>query len=249
MANDFIANRAILASEQQAGRVINPGFVLGASAMRDFTIHHPYKPVIFHPDKPQNALLLGQFAPVFYRIQTNQPVVFITIDDGVTPNVSALRLMREYHDVATLFLYDNAVWRHYDYFRLWQAIGSTIQNHTIGHPHLKRLSFAQQKQQICDNVGRMANAFGKAPTLFRPPYGEFNQDTQRAAAECGMKALIWWSATVQDGALHYQGTDHLKPGDIVLLHFTPKLAGDLQALLNAAAAQHLQIGKLEEWVH
>jgi peptidoglycan/xylan/chitin deacetylase (PgdA/CDA1 family) len=240
--------KLLLASEQYAAQ-LNQGFILGASTMRDFNIQHPYKPVIYHSTRSQQALPAGPIAQVVYRVQTSEPVIFITIDDGVTPDPQALRVMRENHIVASLFLYDNAVWRHYDYFRLWQKIGATVENHTISHAHLPRLPFPSQKQEICGNADRMASAFGSRPTLFRPPYGEFNAATQRAAAECGAKALIWWSATVQDGALHYQGTGHLKPGDIVLLHFTPKLANDLHVLLRAAATKHLQIGKLEEWLH
>ncbi len=248
MAYEQQDTRQIRLSKLHTGQ-INQGFALGASTMRDFNIHHPYKPVTYHPVQPRAVSPVGALSPVIYRIQTIEPVIFVTIDDGVTPDPSAFRVIRQNHIVASLFLYDNAVWRHYDYFRLWQATGATIENHTVSHAHLLRLSFPQQKQEICDNANRMSAAFGKRPVLFRPPYGEFNEATQRAAAECGMKALVWWSAYVQDNWIHYQGTDHLKPGDIVLLHFTPQLAGDLQALLREAANRHLQIGQLEEWLH
>ena len=30
--------------------------------------------------------------------------------------------------------------------------------------------------------------YGKRPTLFRPPYGNYNEDTLRAAKSCGIKA-------------------------------------------------------------
>lgn len=237
-----------IALEEQLYKSSADSLLFGASAMRNFTKNHPYKPLIYHSSTVQPTIPATALAPVFYRIDTQQPVIFITIDDGVTPEPSALHLIRQNHVVASLFLYRHAVWRHSDYFRLWQSAGSIIENHTLSHPHLKNLTFLQQKEEICSNANAINQMFGSRPTLFRPPYGEFNNDTRQATNECGMKALVCWSVTVKDGNLHYQGTDRLRPGDIVLLHFTPQLAGDLKILLAQASIHHLQIGKLEEWL-
>jgi peptidoglycan/xylan/chitin deacetylase (PgdA/CDA1 family) len=246
---DLAANQRLVSKSEMLAISNGQGYVLGATSMRDFAIHHPYTPITYQPAKPTPPIATSPMAAVVYHITTTEPVIFLTIDDGVTPDPLALHVLRKNRLPATLFLYDNAIWRHYDYFRYWQQSGATIQNHTVSHAHLTHLPYPQQKQEICDNANRMANTFGARPTLFRPPYGQFNDDTRRATTDCGMKALVWWTATVQDGALHYQGTDHLKPGDIVLLHFTPHLANDLQVLIDAAKSLNLQFGKLEDWLH
>lgn len=53
---------------------------------------------------------------------------------------------------------------------------------------------------------------------------------------------------MEDGIIHYQRKNKLQPGDIILLHFTPELAGDLKVLLAKAKAQKLQVGRLEDWI-
>jgi peptidoglycan/xylan/chitin deacetylase (PgdA/CDA1 family) len=115
---------------------------------------------------------------------------------------------------------------------------------------MPQLDAAAQKLQICGNGDRFAQVFGVKPTLFRPPYGEYNATTQQMAAQCGIKALVNWSVTVDNGQLNYQAPhQQLQPGDIVLLHFTPNLHTDVAALFAAADAAHLQFGRLEDWLH
>lgn len=203
---------------------------------------------VYRPAQKPLALTPASEAHIVYRVPTTEPVIFITIDDGLIPNENALQLMRKNGIVASLFLNDTAIANHYDYFKRWQKTGSRIQNHTVHHPHLPYLTFEQQKAELCDDSTRFADVFAQKPTLFRPPYGEFNNDTTRAVTDCDMRALVWWSVVVDNGALAYQGVDHLQPGDIVLLHFTPHLDQDLTALLAQAEAQQLQIGQLEDWL-
>jgi peptidoglycan/xylan/chitin deacetylase (PgdA/CDA1 family) len=207
----------------------------------------PTAPEVYKPLSPMPPASSAALSSVTYRIPTSEPVIFLTIDDGVTPNEKALDLMRQHRAVASLFLNDANIHRHYDYFLRWQDAGSTIQDHTINHPHLTRLPYIAQKTEICGNADRFANVFGERPTLLRPPYGEFNDTTRRAAEDCGQKHLVHWSVTA-NGGLHYQNGSHLQPGDIVLLHFTPTLDQELQTVFDAAQQQHLYIGRLEDWL-
>ena len=51
--------------------------------------------------------------------------------------------------------------------------------------------------------------FGKRPTLFRPPYGNYNQDTLRAAKSCGIK----YAPTLERGGLRRPlGVPRVGPG-------------------------------------
>ena len=202
------------------------------------------KPFITTDAQPQQPAVNA-----IYHIATSQPVIFITIDDGVYPNEAALTLMRQRGVVASLFLNDAAVRSHYDYFKRWQQAGSTVQNHTVDHPNMKKLPLDRQKQEICDDSTLLHAGLDANPTLFRPPYGDYNDATRQAVAQCGLKALVWWTASVGGGIVHYQTTDHLNPGDIVLLHFLPSLDKDLTALFAEADARGLKIGRLEDWLH
>src|SRR5262249_15674175 len=91
--------------------------------------------------------------------------------------------------------------------------------------------------------------FGQRPRLFRPPYGSYNVLTQQAAAACGMKAIIMWHATLENGAMQFQTPEtHLEAGDIILTHFQGDLIPNLETLNQQLEANHLQLGRLEDWV-
>lgn len=186
--------------------------------------------------------------PVFYRLQTDQPVVFLTIDDGVIKDPAAITFMSKHHLLASLFLNDSKISDNYAYFKTLQLAGNPIENHTLNHNDLTRLSYAQQKREICDNADGFEATFGKRPTLFRPPYGAFNDITRRAAADCGMKALIHWHAKANGGSMQYQQGETLQPGDIVLMHFRKEVIADLAAFTDAAQKANLQTVLLEDWI-
>jgi peptidoglycan/xylan/chitin deacetylase (PgdA/CDA1 family) len=187
--------------------------------------------------------------PVITRIPTDKPVVFLGIDDGLVKSPEAKNWLIAHHLPFTLFLEDDLVKNDYDYFRDLQDAGMSIQDHTITHADLATLSFEQQKAEICGAADRFETAFGNRPTLFRPPYGSFDNITKQAAADCGMKALIMWHAKANGGSIQFQdGNTHFLPGDIVLMHFRPEFLQDMQAFVDQAAKDNLQVGRLEDWL-
>lgn len=206
-----------------------------------------YPPVTSPPDLINTAKIYGM-VPVFYNVKTTQPVVFLTIDDGAVKDYEATVFMNRHHLVATLFLNDSKISDNYNFFRSLQSAGNPIENHTVNHHDLTKLSYVQQKKEICDNADTFSRVFGKRPTLFRPPYGAFNDNTRRAAADCGMTALIHWHAKANGGSIQYQQGDKLQPGDIVLMHFRKEVLADLTAFTDAAQKAHLQTVLLENWI-
>jgi peptidoglycan/xylan/chitin deacetylase (PgdA/CDA1 family) len=187
--------------------------------------------------------------PVFTRIPTDQPVVFLGIDDGLVKSPEAKDWLMSHKLPFTLFLEDDLVKDNYSYFRDLQGAGMTIQDHTITHTDLSTLDLDRQKTEICGAADNFETAFGSRPTLFRPPYGSFNQATKQAAAECGMKALIIWHAKANGGSIQFQdGNTHFLPGDIILMHFRAEFLQDMRAFTDQAAKDHLQVGRLEDWI-
>lgn len=187
-------------------------------------------------------------APVIYRIETQLPVVFLTIDDGVDRMPEAADTLRDLQVPASLFLVEHYAQRDTGYFAHVAATsGSVIENHTLDHKEMPKLSLADQKREICETSQSFERIYGKRPTLFRPPYGEFNDDTRRAAADCGIRAVVHWHALVENGGVHYQRDDRLFAGDIVLMHFKPTFRRDVEAFVNASKAAGLEPQLLEDW--
>ena len=200
------------------------------------------------PEK-QNLPQVDGLAPVIYKIDTTQPVVFLTIDDGWVKDKLASEWLRNRQIPATLFLLDDAVKDNYAYFQQLQSAGMTIEDHTFHHPQLPKLSLAGQKAEICGAADKYATVFGRRPTLLRPPYGAYNNLTRQAAKTCDLKAVVLWDVVVTNGNLAYlKDVNNLRPGDIVLMHFRPEFVRDADAFLAQVKKANLQIGKLEDWL-
>ncbi len=200
-------------------------------------------------------------------IPTTRKVVFLTIDDGWEQDPGFLRQVRNARIPITVFATRNAVeatvppdptmaggryvgaggW---PYFKALSDAGAPIEDHTLTHPNLRLLGPEQQKKEICGSATTIGKRIGRRPTLFRPPFGEYNTTTLQTAKACGMRAVLLWTATVQPGGkIAYQTPDKkLHPGDILLLHFRPDLARDFRILVNKIKRRGFQLGNLNAYL-
>ncbi len=196
----------------------------------------PEQPYPFGTVQAHAPATVGGKAPVVRHIDSGgKPYVFITIDDGAVQDPHALQLIKDSGARPTLFLNQQYVRGHEEYFKQLQDQDNlVIGNHTVSHPNLAKMSYAAQKKEICDDSDDFVKAFGHRPTLFRPPFGNYNADTQRAAADCGLKALVLWTAAVNDGVVQFQAGNKLKAGDIVLMHFRKTFVEDYTAFIKRA---------------
>ncbi|MEV6677842.1 polysaccharide deacetylase family protein [Streptomyces erythrochromogenes] len=164
-----------------------------------------------------------ELPPVFTTVPTEDKVVFLTIDDGSEKDPEFLKMMQELKIPYTAFLSDYLVKDNYPYFKQMQAAGVTLNNHTLNHRYMPGLSYEQQREEICGQQDTIQKTFGKRPTLFRPPYGNYNDDTLKAAKSCGIKAVPLWNAEAFTNRMDYREWDRdLHPGDIILTHFRGK---------------------------
>ncbi|MEH1164449.1 polysaccharide deacetylase family protein [Micromonospora sp. CPCC 205539] len=189
-------------------------------------------------------------APFWHRVPTEQKVAFITIDDGGLARPPAvIDFIREAHIPVTMFLNSPAAAEHPDYFRQIEAAGGVVENHTINHESLKGRSYDYQKREICGSADKLEALFGKRPTLFRPPFGNRDSTTTKAAHDCGMKAVFHWTETVHEGKVRYQTPEKVvRAGDVLLMHFRPALMDDLLAALKAIHKAGLTLALLEDYV-
>ncbi|MFI1681050.1 polysaccharide deacetylase family protein [Streptomyces sp. NPDC020607] len=158
--------------------------------------------------------------PVFTTIPTKEKVVFLTIDDGAEKDPALLKMMSELKLPYTAFLSDYLVSEDYTYFKKMQDRGVTLNNHTLNHRYLPGLSYEGQRREICGMQDVIKKHYGKRPELFRPPYGNYNRDTLRAAKSCGVKAVPLWASEAFADHMEWREWDRdLHPGDIILTHF------------------------------
>jgi peptidoglycan/xylan/chitin deacetylase (PgdA/CDA1 family) len=196
------------------------------------------------PRSTTTTIPAGPLAPVVFRVHTRARVVFVTIDDGTVRDPRVLLLEERMHLPLSLFIVAGPATVGRAYWQQMHAAGATIEEHTLTHPFLTRLPFANQQHEICGDLDQYALWFGARPVLFRPPYGDYDAASRRAANSCGLRAVMLWTATMQAGRFDVVG-HRLEPGDIILLHFTHTLYSDLLIVLARIHAAGFQVGRLE----
>lgn len=184
--------------------------------------------------------------PLTYRVRTADPVAFITIDDGVHKDAAGLRFVEERQLPVTAFV---SAWTVKDRARYFERITrwGSIQNHTATHASLERAR-TDLDHEICYSQRALTRSFGTRPWMIRPPYGAGSTrlDMQITAGRCGLTDVVLWDAVVADGRLSVTGGE-LRPGSVILLHFTPDLEKDLRVAVRAIRAAGLVPADLAEY--
>ena len=162
-------------------------------------------------------------APVVWFGSASGGQVYLTIDDGWFPSQSVLRLMRRDHLPVTAFLIANAASQHPDFWRAFIAAGGVIEDHTVSHPDLTRLTLAADEAQWQGPVDDYPAWFGvPAPTFGRPPYGALDAQVRAAAWAAGLKDIVMWGAEWIPGkGFKTWNGGAIQAGDIILLHWVP----------------------------
>ncbi|MFF8230721.1 polysaccharide deacetylase family protein [Streptomyces caelestis] len=196
----------------------------------------------------------GGLPPVVDHVRTRDRVVFLTYDDGAERDPRFVGLVRERRLPVSMFLTDSVVGPGYGHFARLRAVGASIQNHTLDHPALRGLPYAGQRAEICGQQHKLRSRFGIRPRLFRPPYGTYDTTTLRAAADCGITAVVLWRASLgTDGHLTYtRGEPGLRPGDIVSVPSgepaSLTLTERTERLLRETRVRGLRVGRLEDYL-
>jgi peptidoglycan-N-acetylglucosamine deacetylase len=111
-----------------------------------------------------------------------------------------------------------------------------IGNHTYTHPHLTRLPEAAIRDELLRTQREIAALTGRTPTLFRPPYGEYDAHVLRAAAEVGLRTVEY---DLPSGDPDPRATTaglvrwvlaRARPGSIVVMHINHPAFHTAQAL-------------------
>ncbi|MFE4450445.1 polysaccharide deacetylase family protein [Streptomyces sp. NPDC056796] len=193
--------------------------------------------------------------PVFTTVPTKERIVFLTMDDGAEKDPELLRMMTELKIPYSAFLSDYEVSDDYGYFKDMQTRGVSLNNHTLNHRYLPGLSEAEQRREICGEQEKLEKHFGKRPTLFRPPYGNYNGDTLRVAESCGIKAVPLWAAEAFPDHMEWREWDQdLHPGDIILTHFRGRedwdgsMADMIRNVMKTVTDKGYAVARLEDYV-
>ncbi len=160
-----------------------------------------------------------------YSVDRDDGKIAVSFDAawGGEKTIKILDILDENGIKATFFLVDIWTQRFPELVKEIAARGHEIGNHSTTHPKMSSLSrdrIAQELETMSANVEKL---IGTRPTLFRPPYGDYNNDVVLTARQNGYEAVQWsvdsldWkNKGVQP--LIDRATKNVKSGDIVLFH-------------------------------
>ncbi|MFZ8978198.1 MAG: polysaccharide deacetylase family protein [Candidatus Nanopelagicales bacterium] len=182
-------------------------------------------------------------------VETDDPVFFITIDDGLVDSPAVLDFIERNQIPVTAFLTEYAVRNKTDYFEAATAFGGSVQNHTMVHGALDDPA-TDVEWEICETQDRFDKQFGYTPWMLRPPYGAGPKDPEvlKYAEQCGINRIVLWNVVVTDDNQIEYWAPPIKAGDIVLLHWVDGMEVGLQKVLELGKAQGLTPAALEDYI-
>jgi len=198
------------------------------------------------PQRPEAAGLEPRRpAQLVHSVDTDDKVVFLTIDDGLHEDPELLAYLAAERIPITAFLTTSTI-VNWPFWEGLQPVGS-IQNHTATHVSLPTLP--NPDVEICAANEAIVEETGQLPWMVRPPYGAYNATTLAAAGRCGLDWVVHWSVSLPGKKLEYQRANgSLEPGDIILTHFRKGLVPALRKSIKDIRKQGFEVARLEDYL-
>lgn len=182
------------------------------------------------------------FPAFHWRVDTDEPVLFLTFDDGPVPEVTpwVLDTLAAFQAHATFFCVGANVVRYPELIQRILSEGHAVGSHTFHHLS----GWASENDAYFQDVRRCARLVGS--DLFRPPYGRI-KPAQAKFLQRHYRIVMWdvlsgdFDTTRNGEDCYRQVTRHAGPGSIVVFHDSvkaePRLREALPRVLEYFAAQ------------
>lgn len=160
-----------------------------------------------------------------YCVQRDDKCVSLTFDAawGNEDTQTLIDILGRYGVKATFFVVGDWVERYPESVKALSDAGHEIMSHSDGHEHFSKLS----TEEIIGNLNRCNDKIeaitGVRPTLFRCPYGEYDDHVVEAVSSLGMYTIQWDVDSLDwkdyDAKTIYQRVSSgVGQGSIVLFH-------------------------------
>ncbi len=133
--------------------------------------------------------------------------------------------------------------------------GHEIGNHSNSHPHVNNLSYEENLAEIEKCSQKIEQITGKKPTLYRAPYGEYNDTVVKVGFENEYYVIQWNKDTLDYQALTGEQMwkrigNNLQNGDIILSHNgTAHTSDSLDMLIKNIKEKGFQIVKVSDLIY
>ena len=163
--------------------------------------------------------------PIYCVDRADEKICALTFDaawdDSDTDRL--ISVLEKYDAKATFFVVGDWAEKYFESVKKFADAGHEIANHSDTHPHINTLSEQKILEEIEKCGEKIERITKKKPTLFRGPYGEYNNTVIEAAESLGYKTLQWdvdsldWKELSKE-EISERVLSRVKPGSVMLFH-------------------------------
>lgn len=203
-----------------------------------------------------SVLSRGRLVPI-YEVKTSEKKVAFSFDAtwGADLTDEILGILKEHNIKTTFFLAGYWVDKYPDYVVKIAEAGHELGNHSYSHPHMTTLSEQGIAFELQKNEQLIRELTGQRTTLFRPPFGEYDNKVISVASQLGYQTIQWsvdsldWK-NLSENQIYDRVMSQVKPGSIVLFHnAAPGTPGAVRRLIPDLVNQGYAIVPISELLH
>ncbi|WP_208890913.1 polysaccharide deacetylase family protein [Polaribacter sejongensis] len=186
----------------------------------------------YFPRTPR--FMMRFFSTYTWRFLSDKKEIFLTFDDGPTPEITEFVLteLKKYNAKATFFCIGKNIQNHPEIFSKLITDGHSIGNHTQNHlKGWKSETNAYVKNALeCEQTITQFNTSTITQKLFRPPYGKIKKNQAKQLIEKGYKIIMWsvlsadFDTTISNEKCLENVLKNTEPGSIIVFHDSVKAA-------------------------
>ena len=192
--------------------------------------------------------------PIYY-VETSQKQVAFSFDAswGAEKTPRLLDILEKYDLKTTFFITGHWIEEYPDWVEKIAEAGHELGNHTATHPHMTQLTENEIRQEVQKVEDSIYNLTGEKTTLFRPPFGDYNNLVITTLEEMGYQVIQWsidsldWK-NLNKEALVERVTGRSHQGAIILFHndglYTPDALPEIIAYYQENGYEILPISEL-----
>ena len=160
-----------------------------------------------------------------YSVQTEKKEIALTFNCAWNDSDidKIIEVLKSNNVKATFFMVGDWVEKYPEAVKKINQEGHEIGSHSDTHPHVNQLSSEENLEEIKTSSKKIEQITNKKVTLYRPPYGEYNNTVIKVANENSYIPIQWSLDTldytgITGNEMWNKIKDKISNGDIILMH-------------------------------
>ncbi|SDX40095.1 polysaccharide deacetylase family sporulation protein PdaB [Tepidimicrobium xylanilyticum] len=192
-----------------------------------------------------------------YSVETEEKKVAISFDAAWGDNytLGILDILDRYNIKSTFFLVGFWVDKYPEHVKEIYKRGHDVGNHSTNHPYMTKLSDEEIVKELNITAEKIEKLINERPTLFRPPFGDYNDRVINLCRENGYYVIQWDVDSLDWKELGVQPvvdrvTRNVQKGSIILFHNNAKYVLDyLPIVIERLQAEGYEIVPISKLIY